>query len=242
MQFAVIADVHGNAHALRAVLNVIEESGIEMIYCVGDLIGIGIESNEVLEQLLTRKNTYIVTGNHDEAIVAIAKSEEHPYSHRHIKNHHTYLAERIEPQFIQKLAALPRTLEHVISGKFILFTHYGIKKGLEFSPIAQDPFCSIVEPTTENMEKMFGQHYDAVFFGHHHPHHHIQNQTLYSNPSALGCQHTAIAPYAIVTIGDVVEVDYLQVKYDREHYIEKFKQSNVPEKEFILKTFYGEDV
>ena len=49
MKFGVIADVHGNASALKAVLHEFDKMGdIEHIYCLGDMIGIGPDTNEVL--------------------------------------------------------------------------------------------------------------------------------------------------------------------------------------------------
>lgn len=66
MQFALLADIHGNAQALQAVLQNIEERGIEKIYCTGDLIGIGHQTNEVLQLLSMLPHCEIVSGNHDE--------------------------------------------------------------------------------------------------------------------------------------------------------------------------------
>jgi predicted phosphodiesterase len=52
-KIALISDIHGNSSALKAVLKKIEEDiGIEHIYWLGDLIGIGYETNEVLELFL----------------------------------------------------------------------------------------------------------------------------------------------------------------------------------------------
>ncbi|WP_084723795.1 metallophosphoesterase family protein [Virgibacillus chiguensis] len=54
---AVLTDIHGNSSALNAVLKDIDEQGnIEHIYCLGDLIAIGHETNQVLEGLLSRND------------------------------------------------------------------------------------------------------------------------------------------------------------------------------------------
>lgn len=71
-QIAIITDIHGNSFALRAVLHDIDkQKNIDHIYCLGDLIAIGHETNEVLSQLLARQYISYVQGNHDEAILAI---------------------------------------------------------------------------------------------------------------------------------------------------------------------------
>ncbi|MGA9227014.1 MAG: metallophosphoesterase family protein [Mesobacillus sp.] len=64
MKFAVITDIHGNAPALTAVLNEIHRmKKIEQIYCLGYLIGIGPDTNELLEILYSRIDVSMITGN-----------------------------------------------------------------------------------------------------------------------------------------------------------------------------------
>ena len=40
-RFAVISDIHGNLHALEAVLARIHKLGIGDIICLGDIVGYG---------------------------------------------------------------------------------------------------------------------------------------------------------------------------------------------------------
>jgi len=61
----VISDVHGNLHALEAVLDVMEAN---FILCAGDLIGYGAFPNEVVD-LVRRKGIMCVQGNHDDAVL-----------------------------------------------------------------------------------------------------------------------------------------------------------------------------
>ena len=50
MKFALITDIHGNASALEAVLAILHrDQEIETIYCLGDLVGIGAQTNEVID-------------------------------------------------------------------------------------------------------------------------------------------------------------------------------------------------
>src|SRR5690606_34498798 len=67
---AIITDIHGNSPALRAVLKDISYRGVDHIYCLGDLVGIGPDSNEVIEMLLCQDNISFVKGNHDSAVVS----------------------------------------------------------------------------------------------------------------------------------------------------------------------------
>jgi putative phosphoesterase len=64
---AVITDIHGNLPALAAVLDRIDELGIERIYCGGDLVGYGPHPNEVCA-LIVERQIPTIYGNYDYAI------------------------------------------------------------------------------------------------------------------------------------------------------------------------------
>ncbi len=68
MLYALLGDIHSNLHALQAVLDDLEEAGVERVLCVGDLVGYGAFPNECIE--LTRElDPLAVAGNHDWAVV-----------------------------------------------------------------------------------------------------------------------------------------------------------------------------
>lgn len=246
MQFAIIADIHGNAPALRAVLSEIDNlNNIDHIYCLGDMIGIGPESNEVLQMLFSRSDTSMITGNHDEAILALAKGQEYPKSHSHVKKHHQWLLDRMDKYFIQKLDQLPRTIKRNIEGCSILFIHYQIEYNKINEHISKDPFSSIVNPSIENLESLYNdKNEDLICFGHHHPlHYFIGHNTIYLNPGSLGCNDKPTAPYAIVTIkNNKIKVNIKEVPYDNSSFLKSYHKLRVPERDFILKVFHGNQI
>jgi len=63
---ALISDIHGNLEALEAVLRDIDDSGVDEIYCLGDIIGYGPNPCECLDRVLDRCKVTIL-GNHDQA-------------------------------------------------------------------------------------------------------------------------------------------------------------------------------
>ncbi|WP_369900131.1 metallophosphoesterase [Bacillus manliponensis] len=75
-RIAVITDIHGNAHALHAVLYDLKEKAVDHIYCLGDMIGIGPFGNEVLSTLFKLENISMITGNHKEIVMAIYEKSE----------------------------------------------------------------------------------------------------------------------------------------------------------------------
>jgi putative phosphoesterase len=64
---AVITDIHANLPALQAVLERIEQLGIEHVYCGGDLVGYGPHPNEVCT-LVEDRAIPAIYGNYDYAI------------------------------------------------------------------------------------------------------------------------------------------------------------------------------
>ncbi len=64
---AVITDIHGNVAALEASLQAIDASGVDALYCGGDLVGYGPHPNEVCE-LIEQREIPTIYGNYDYAI------------------------------------------------------------------------------------------------------------------------------------------------------------------------------
>ncbi|WLD94389.1 metallophosphoesterase [Alkalihalobacillus sp. AL-G] len=128
-KIAIFTDVHGNFPALNAVLDDIDKrQEIDHIFCLGDMIAIGPDTNEVLEALFARNDISMITGNHDEAVLALINGEEHPKSHIHVREHHEWIAERMDKSYIAQLEKIPRLIKKNIFGNSLLFIHYHIEK------------------------------------------------------------------------------------------------------------------
>ena len=68
MQVAVLSDIHGNLPALEAVLEDISETGVEELWCLGDVVGYGASPTECTDLVRERCATVLV-GNHDLAVL-----------------------------------------------------------------------------------------------------------------------------------------------------------------------------
>ncbi|WP_079480679.1 metallophosphoesterase family protein [Halobacillus salinus] len=240
MSIALLTDIHGNAPALRAVLQELDEiHNLEHLYVLGDLLAIGPDSNEVLELLFSRNDVSVITGNHDEAVLTVAKDEPYPKSHGHVKAHHQWIADRLDQRFIPLLEELPRTIDVEWKGYSLHFTHYALAK--PEAPISEDPFHKILSPSLKRMERMFRSvSADLIGFGHHHPAHHYEGEAIFINPGALGCNNRPTAPYAIVDCqGDKLEVNFKEAHYDNEAFLKSYHKLKVPDREFILDIFHG---
>lgn len=83
-----------------------------------------------------------------------------------------------------------------------------------------------------------------ICFGHHHPIHYFKGSiTTYLNPGLLGCNHKPTAPYAIVGIeNSKVDICLEEATYDNSSFLESYHGLQVPEHDFILKVFHGNQI
>ena len=64
MRIAIVSDIHGNRQAFEAVLDAIEASDCEELWCLGDLVGYGADPDTCVA--LARENAAVcLAGNHD---------------------------------------------------------------------------------------------------------------------------------------------------------------------------------
>jgi predicted phosphodiesterase len=75
MRVAVVSDIHGNRHAFEAVLNEIEASDCQELWCLGDLVGYGAEPDACVE-LARRHAAICLAGNHDLGVVGTLSLSE----------------------------------------------------------------------------------------------------------------------------------------------------------------------
>ena len=75
MRVAVLSDIHGNLHALEAVL---DAASVDEIWCLGDVVGYGARPNECCE-LVRERASVCLAGNHDLVVVGTLGLDE--FSH-----------------------------------------------------------------------------------------------------------------------------------------------------------------
>lgn len=67
MRIAFIADIHANYPALKSVLNHLETQKVDMLFCLGDVVGYGPYPNECIE-ILKKLHIPTIMGNYDDGI------------------------------------------------------------------------------------------------------------------------------------------------------------------------------
>jgi predicted phosphodiesterase len=63
-RYGVISDIHGNLHALEAVLTALGRAGVDRFICSGDTVGYGPFPNECVRRVAALPGI-VVAGNHD---------------------------------------------------------------------------------------------------------------------------------------------------------------------------------
>src|SRR5947209_11809287 len=64
MRVAIVSDIHGNLQAFEAVLEAIEETDCQELWCLGDLVGYGADPDRCVE-LAQAHAAVCLAGNHD---------------------------------------------------------------------------------------------------------------------------------------------------------------------------------
>lgn len=75
MRVAVISDIHGNRHALEAVLDEVAQVGATDLWCLGDVVGYGADPNDCV-RLVTEHAALCLAGNHDLAVTGELSMED----------------------------------------------------------------------------------------------------------------------------------------------------------------------
>jgi diadenosine tetraphosphatase ApaH/serine/threonine PP2A family protein phosphatase len=68
MRIAVISDIHGNWHALEAVLTDIEREPVDETWCLGDIVGYGPQPNRCVAETQAHAD-FCLIGNHDLGVI-----------------------------------------------------------------------------------------------------------------------------------------------------------------------------
>lgn len=119
MKFAIITDVHGNFDALQTVLDDIDNrEDIDKIYNLGDNIGIGHETNKVLDTIFDRDDMEIIAGNHDEAVMSLVNNTPYPEDLKDkFYEHHQWIESHMDEDYYDQLNLLPRYIEKLFVEK-----------------------------------------------------------------------------------------------------------------------------
>ncbi len=177
MRVGLLADIHGNADALEAVLRAAAAEGAERLLIVGDFVGYYHAPCRVLN-LLADWHWDGVRGNHEEMLRAWCAGKDHQVIRKRYGSGIAKAAEQLTGEEIEMLLDLPHPHECKIGGRSVLLCHG--------APWDLDEYVyPDAAPTLRN--RMVDSHYDLTVFGHtHYPLLWGEGASLAVNPGSVG--------------------------------------------------------
>jgi predicted phosphodiesterase len=241
MRIAVIADIHGNLPALKAVLADIERRDVDSTINLGDCVSGPLWPREVCDLLMARDDLTI-RGNHDRWVSGSAR--------RRMGASDRYAYSQLNQDHRSWLGALPAFAE---ADPGILACHgtptddnqYLVEEPLEGRLVRSHPV------TIRQRLGDFGAR--VVLCGHSHQQHLIQlpDGPLILNPGSVGCPSyddpgndphvsesgSPHARYALLNIDDqTVSADMIAISYDWKAAAARAEQNGRPEWAYGLRT------
>ena len=157
MKQAVISCLHANLPAVEAVLNDIDQQGIDTITCLGDLVGYGPHPNEVVE-LIRERNIPTCQGCWDEDVVdgldACDCSYPSQLAERRGHQAHKWTTEKLSNENKVFLASLPKSIRR----DKLLFVHGSPNSQHEYLLQDMDAFAALERVEMSGAETLFCGH------------------------------------------------------------------------------------
>lgn len=237
-RLTLLADIHGNDLALKAVLQDIEKHNVDGIYCLGDLVGYAPFPNEVIK-IIRLDDIKTVIGNYDDAIGhdRFACGCDFPNEEARIVGEQSLAWTKKHISEVNKafLRSLPKEIWIDVEGKKMQLVHG--------SPHALNEYI-FEQAAPELLHEIFaGTNADILAVGHTHKPfhriyegHHIINagsvgRPKHGNPNAL---------YGLLTFSDQMTVEFLNVPYDASAMARAILEAGLP-REFANVVRTGKD-
>lgn len=233
-KIAVLADVHGNATALKAVIEDSMKEGVTDYWFLGDLIMPGPGSNNLFEILESINVDTYVQGNWEDSFLDVLNknididNETDIYVSRLVQ----YQCENLDENYIKHVKNLPLHITKQVNDLSISISHNLQNKN----------YGGDLWPTNnqEQFDRLFDRDYDIAIYAH--THHQLlrysSNDQLIINPGTVGqpfykwnkLNSDLRAQYAILEIDEagITDVRFKKVFYDVEKEYKNAMNKNLP--------------
>lgn len=231
MRLAFLSDIHGNAHALDAVLADIKERNVGKVYVLGDICYRGPEPQRSLD-LVRSLNTEVIKGNADVWVIRGVNQGEVPEQVLEMMNkERDWICSRLNDESIQYLHNLPTELKLKVDGVNIHAYHATPNSLFEVVlPHERDEILTT---------KMMVEKADIYVYGHiHRPFIRYPNGKCIMNIGSVGLPFdgSTKASYGLVDLNEgSFQTSIVRVGYDVNQTIEQFRKLNYPNSEQLIK-------
>lgn len=227
MRIGIIADLHSNLAAFKAVLRHMPR--VDALICAGDFVGYGGEPNEVVD-LARKKNISAVLGNHDHAAVTRDVSGLSPPAARTV----LWTADELTEKNAEYLRGLPKELKISLGDNLIHMVHGSPRRPLTGYVLPETPNRALL-----NLVQEVGA--DVIVLGHTHvPMKRMILGKLLINPGGMGQprDRDPRAGYILLTLGEEPRAEFERVGYDVDQTAKKIKEAGLPI-EFATRLYFG---
>lgn len=250
-RYAVITDIHGNIEALSEILKDIKDKNVDDIFCLGDFIGIGPNSKECINMLIDH-NVKSVLGNQE--LHLIKDTDVEPSILNEEKEHYKRIKDSLTEKEINYIKGLPLFYEinidyggKVDSKKFVL-CHYLISDAKSKYPFEKSNLKNDInlwiKYNDQNTRYIIGSLHKSFdpnevegiegdFIEE------LQTLPNIEIVNSGGCSCDENVSYLLIEIDKSITFKNINIKFDREKFIEKITNTDFPDKKNILKSFYG---
>jgi putative phosphoesterase len=198
VKIGVLADIHANLPALRAVLKAMPQ--VDLLLCCGDILGYYPDVNEVCE-LLREKRVFTVRGNHD----AYVTKELQPSAGRSSAYQTEWTRSKLDIHHQKWLATLPVGLQFKLGTVELIVRHA--------SPWDEETY---VYPDSPCMAEITLESNEILILGHtHHPMWVKAGEGNLLNPGSVGQPRdwNPQASFAIIETRNQ-SIQIMRVSYD----------------------------
>lgn len=225
MRVAFISDIHGNAHALDAVLDDIRSKSVDKIVVLGDIAYRGPEPKRAIE-LIRNLNTTVIKGNADEWVTrGIKKGEVPDEALALMTKEREWTVSQLDQEDLDYLSNLPEETRFDMEGVRVHAFH-----------ATPTSLFDVVLPNTDDetikTKLMTEKDADLYLYGHIHTAYvrPINGKTIINLGSVgLPFDGHAKASYALVTITEgYASTSIEKVSYDLQKTIAMYDEVNYP--------------
>ena len=209
MRLALISDIHGNITGLKAVLAQVRKmGGADALYALGDHIGFGAATDEVLD-LLIENQAHMLRGNWEELLFDIESHVHKTTDPDLVRRAAAWAYERLSPPHRDLLRGLPirETLEIAPNHKILL---------CHATPDDPWPWTCQADTPTPKLRAVYGA-VDAgiIAYGHYHRHHLLAlDDKLLLNVASVGLREDGLSALTMLEYKGHLSIQQLQVPYD----------------------------
>ena len=241
MHLALIADIHGNLPALRAVLDDMESVQPDRIVCLGDVAAMGsfpLETIEIVQQL----RCPVIMGNGDAAMLRPPSGTEADETARRFAEMDRWSGGKLPAPHLDFIRAFRKTQEVALGDEHFALCFHG-------SPRSYDEIITSTTPDDELEPLLAGYRADILAGGHWH----FQmlrrfREKILFNPGSVGLPYEfdrdgevfipARAEYGIIGIENgTLRLEHRRVPYDHSEVVEAMRERGFPHAEWWASNF-----